>query len=228
MAIQFRCPGCNDIIQADDQHAGTNVRCPSCSTVMVVPGPQPPDPFSAHQQTPEHQAPRWSSPPSPQLPESSEPAESAQPSASDPYYDPNPYAVPQEQLRAPLRHRQYAENPLKYPGIFLIALSGAWLAILTLAIIGNTLSLLFGPPPGQPPADAGSIAVQVFLAILQIVVLYGATCMVRQKDQTSIRIGLVVSLIPICGSPCCFLGLPFGIWAMVVLNDPAVQDMIEG
>jgi hypothetical protein len=33
----------------------------------------------------------------------------------------------------------------------------------------------------------------------------------------------ILAMIP-CVSPCCFLGLPFGIWALVVLNKPEVKS----
>jgi hypothetical protein len=32
----------------------------------------------------------------------------------------------------------------------------------------------------------------------------------------------IVAMIP-CISPCCILGLPFGIWALVILNRPEVK-----
>jgi hypothetical protein len=33
----------------------------------------------------------------------------------------------------------------------------------------------------------------------------------------------IVAMVP-CISPCCLFGLPFGIWALVVLNKPEVKS----
>ena len=56
-----------------------------------------------------------------------------------------------------------------------------------------------------------------------IVVLLGA---IRMKNLQSYGLAMtaaILSIIP-CTSPCCFLiGMPIGIWALVVLNDPAVK-----
>jgi hypothetical protein len=35
-------------------------------------------------------------------------------------------------------------------------------------------------------------------------------------------VAAILAVIP-CTSPCYMLGLPFGIWALVVLNDPLVK-----
>ena len=34
--------------------------------------------------------------------------------------------------------------------------------------------------------------------------------------------GAILAVIP-CFSPCCIVGIPIGIWALVVLNDPVVK-----
>lgn len=37
MAIQFRCPGCTQPIEVDDEFAGQNASCPYCQRVVTVP-----------------------------------------------------------------------------------------------------------------------------------------------------------------------------------------------
>ena len=37
MPIQFRCPGCSQPIEVDDQYAGQNATCPYCRQVIAVP-----------------------------------------------------------------------------------------------------------------------------------------------------------------------------------------------
>jgi hypothetical protein len=36
----------------------------------------------------------------------------------------------------------------------------------------------------------------------------------------------ILAMIP-CLSPCCLLGLPFGIWALVILNQDHVKQSFE-
>jgi hypothetical protein len=36
----------------------------------------------------------------------------------------------------------------------------------------------------------------------------------------------IIAMIP-CISPCCLLGLPFGIWALVVLGDGSVKAAFQ-
>lgn len=36
----------------------------------------------------------------------------------------------------------------------------------------------------------------------------------------------IIALIP-CMGPCCILGIPFGIWSLVVLSDPVVRSSFK-
>jgi hypothetical protein len=63
----------------------------------------------------------------------------------------------------------------------------------------------------------GSIGV-----VVSIVVIVGAMKMKKLENYSLAMVTAVISTIP-CLSPCCVLGLPFGIWAMVVLNENSVK-----
>lgn len=52
--------------------------------------------------------------------------------------------------------------------------------------------------------------------------VYGAYCMLRLEKLYLARIAAILSIIPIC-SGCYVLGIPFGIWALIVLNRPEVK-----
>ena len=49
------------------------------------------------------------------------------------------------------------------------------------------------------------------------------------KKLVNYRLAMVVSILALapCISPCCLLGLPFGIWALVVLNKPEVKSAFQ-
>jgi len=46
--------------------------------------------------------------------------------------------------------------------------------------------------------------------------------MMRLESYALAITGCILALIP-CVSPCCLIGLPFGIWGLVVLNDQTVK-----
>jgi len=54
-------------------------------------------------------------------------------------------------------------------------------------------------------------------------VLFGALQMMKAKSWVLALIASILAMIP-CVSPCCLLGLPFGIWAVVVLVKPEVKQ----
>lgn len=56
MPINFRCPKCQTILGVADEHAGAQVRCPGCGTILVAPRPAatPPPPPAPE---PEHVSP---------------------------------------------------------------------------------------------------------------------------------------------------------------------------
>ena len=58
--------------------------------------------------------------------------------------------------------------------------------------------------------------------LISAFVLYGASKMRKLENHTLSLVTSIVALIP-CTSPCCCLGLPIGIWALVVLNRPEVK-----
>jgi hypothetical protein len=63
----------------------------------------------------------------------------------------------------------------------------------------------------------------IILLIAAIFVLYGSLKMKQLTNYRTAMAAAVVAMIPLVG-PCCFLGIPFGIWAMIVLLKPHVRD----
>jgi len=62
---------------------------------------------------------------------------------------------------------------------------------------------------------------------IDILVLSGAISLHRRKNHGLAMAGAIVACIPFC-SPCVALGIPFGIWALVVLNSADVKDAFQG
>jgi hypothetical protein len=53
-------------------------------------------------------------------------------------------------------------------------------------------------------------------------ILFGALKMMRLQSYGWAMAAAILAVIP-CLSPCCCLGIPFGIWALVVLSKPEVK-----
>jgi hypothetical protein len=70
---------------------------------------------------------------------------------------------------------------------------------------------------------AGIIIGIVALAI-GAVIIFGATKMMKLESRGLAMTSAVLAMIP-CISPCCLLGIPFGIWAIVVMNSPEVKSV---
>jgi hypothetical protein len=68
-----------------------------------------------------------------------------------------------------------------------------------------------------------AIAFDGIALILSVVVLTGAIRMLALRNYEFAFLAAILAMIP-CVTPCCFLGLPFGIWAVIVLRKPGVKD----
>ena len=58
--------------------------------------------------------------------------------------------------------------------------------------------------------------------IMAVVVLLGALKMKKLESFGFAMTATIIAMVP-CISPCCWIGLPIGIWALVILNKPEVK-----
>lgn len=77
-------------------------------------------------------------------------------------------------------------------------------------ILGPLVSSVFG------------IVQAVIGLIIGVVILIGVTRMMKLQSWGFSLAACIMAMIP-CVSPCCLLGLPFGIWGIVVLCDEQVK-----
>lgn len=74
--------------------------------------------------------------------------------------------------------------------------------------------------------DAGLTPVDIFQVVLgigtNIVMLIGALKMMKVQSWGLALTAAILVMLP-CGSCCCFLGIPLGIWVIVLLNKPEVK-----
>jgi hypothetical protein len=123
-----------------------------------------------------------------------------------------------------------AAERLNGPAIGLMVLSGITLFLNCLGVPFAIYLMTQGPRMGPPQGgmDFGqNAAVNLVSAIIGLAVqgfiLYGAIQMKAGKSYGICMATAILSCIPCFCSSCIILGVPFGIWALMVMNDPDVK-----
>jgi hypothetical protein len=133
--------------------------------------------------------------------------------------------------------RESALNAIKVPAIALIVIASLGIAYY----LFNTIMILTGVNSFQPqmPSDMppearqlmefskgahGPLAIFVSLVIMALngFVLFGSIKMLKLQNYGVAVAAAIIAMLP-CQC-CCLFGLPFGIWALVVLNKPEVKS----
>jgi hypothetical protein len=140
----------------------------------------------------------------------------------------NPYQAPVR-----LDQNPPAQTRLRGPAIALIVVSAFALVLGSLALLFDVYLLASGTAERLEANNAGPVSEHTqiivrsiwgaLLIVASAFVLYGAMQMLSLKNYKTARMAAVVAMIPMVG-PCCFIGIPFGIWAFVALGDPNVRS----
>lgn len=140
----------------------------------------------------------------------------------------NPYESPGPTSRTPQR-----QADVNAPAIALMVVSALAVVFGILGLAGDFFLLASGAVEQLEQANDGGISkyttitVRIIWGILLVVVsgfvFYGALQMKQLTNYSTARMAAILAMIP-CVGPCCFLGIPFGIWAFVVLERPEVKD----
>ncbi len=192
--MQISCPKCSKMLEAP-YPLPTMAQCPFCANVFAPMAPLP-------------AAPPIPPPPGPQPP------------------------IPTTDYSITV-----ALNAVRGPAIALIAAGGLNLlwAVIDLGYrmilfirIQNGQPLPPMPPPFQnivleQAHVVGGVALDLFWALAGILVIYGAVKMQRLESFGLAVTSSILSLVP-CVTCCCCLGIPFGVWALVVLNRSEVRS----
>jgi len=113
-------------------------------------------------------------------------------------------------------------------GLIVVAILGVILQIISLIFnLAGASFLASSQMPREAWANMFSGTIGVVSGIIGILVsgliLVGA---MKMKKLESYGLAMAVSIIAMipCFSPCCLIGLPIGIWAVVVLSKPEVKS----
>jgi hypothetical protein len=132
----------------------------------------------------------------------------------------NPYASP-----IPGAGSGSSENPLMFPAIVLLILSSLFVLLMVASLPVQFVRIRAIDTSTARGAGelCGSIVSLALWPLMNLAIALGAISMIRLKSYRSAYTAAILSVIPIC-SPCFLLGIPFGIWAIVVLNRPGMMQ----
>lgn len=230
--IDFACSSCGQPIRTPSSAAGKQAKCPHCSSVVPVPtrstikpAPTRPAQPPAPQQDPFAGIPSVQ----PVAPVSTPRARPASQQRSNPF-PANPYATPS--AGRPRGKASTVSSRVKPPGICLLVLTSLWLVLGTLGAARDVFDLALGGGALQEEAArAGAslaavliIRVAVYLIFFGIygLMAYGAYSMMTLQNRGLAITACVLALIPCLCSPGLVLGMPFGLWGLIVLNKQEV------
>jgi hypothetical protein len=130
-----------------------------------------------------------------------------------------------------------AQQQVNGPAIGLMIMAGIgvlWqLFSIVLNILGTGVGMM-GANQGQQEMPAWAHAMQggvgivfgVIGLIVAVVIFMGAMKMKKLESYNFAMSASIIAMVP-CVSPCCLIGLPIGIWALVVLMKPEVKGAFQ-
>ena len=217
MPIEFRCTQCGRLLRTPDDTAGKQAQCPACGTLSTIPPPAGLGPATPPLSPLGTDAPVAPGSP-PDLAMVSEPSAAGSAGAERPYQTPGSgtYFMP-------------AAQRVSAPATALIVVGAVGIAGHAFGVLANLMEMAMGARLVRVPHELHSVlgggigaAVYLFGLAIALFILIGALKMKNLESHSFAVAAAIVAMIP-CISPCCLLGLPFGIWALVVLNDSSVR-----
>lgn len=130
-----------------------------------------------------------------------------------------------------------AADQMKGPAVGLIVTAILGFAMNVFGIVWNLfVTRMDFATAGQNPefqrmigrfsGTLGVVSGIVALAVA-VLILYGALKMRKLESYGWAMTASILAVVP-CVSPCCLVGLPIGIWALVVLAKPEVKSAFQG
>lgn len=194
MSIEVRCAECGEEFVLKDSAAGKTLPCKVCGAKMQVPDAD---------------------------------------DLSDEEFDDELPAEPTTKS-GPSKRKKQAASRTFLPAVFLYVIAGLSVINHGSGIVMAAMGVNLNPfmdanalqnqnPAAQQAAMIGGMVGGLIGLTLDGLVLYGAYCMQSLKNYSMALTGAIVACIPFCG-PCVVLGIPFGIWSLVVLSNADVKS----
>jgi hypothetical protein len=227
MATVITCVGCNSRIRVPDTLIGKRIRCPGCGARFLVPTPRPYP--QAGRPAAEEAVPR---PPvrsseairTDLLPPGSRSRDGFA-EDSGPRTPPSPAGDDEDEDYPAPAWPEEVRAAVFGPAVGLMALGGMTILLPLLGfLLGPVLDGLSGRTGRTfETADViGMILGGLLYLYVGLILFAGGLRMLQRRDHELATIAAILAILG-CGG-CCFVSLPLGIWALVVLNRPEVKD----
>jgi predicted Zn finger-like uncharacterized protein len=109
------------------------------------------------------------------------------------------------------------------PAIFMYVICGLSIAYMLIQIVGTAAGVL-NPEEKDVAFMVGFYSASCVFLLRDVFLIFAYSRMHVLKSYGVAYAGAIISVIPVLGAPCCVLGIPFGIWALIVLNNPSVKS----
>jgi len=232
MPIEFACTGCQKLLRVPDTSAGKRARCPNCGHIQAVPDAAFAAEPTAQSFSPDeaYSVPRGDGPTvnNPFAESSGESpfaaqnpfADQAASGAAPPKFDSmNPYAAPRSEASTVVP-RESIRMRVEGPATTLMVLSGIVLAFTGLGLIFQVVVAVSGD--GNAGEIVAGIAGSLIGFAIYGMVMHGANQMKELRNYQLAVTASILAMLPCSG--CCIIGLPVGIWSLIVLSDPVVKS----
>jgi predicted Zn finger-like uncharacterized protein len=230
MPEQIRCPSCASTLRVPDDLLGKTVKCPRCQTTFTAAASGPAGPEGGYTEEPARPARRPAPPPEEEETGYDEGPDEDRPRRRARYEDDEDEDRPRRRIR---RRSSEALSAVAGPAIALMITGGLSIALGILSLALNLLGVGLaaagpaGPKGGANNVEAmaqtvGGVAGAIVGICLGGVITAGAVKMKNLQSYGFAMTACILAILP-CHS-CCLLGIPFGIWGLVMLNKPGVKD----
>lgn len=160
-----------------------------------------------------------------------------------PFGSPNPYGQGSYGASNPYTSPNYAGPPGGQPPVGAKLMAPA-IGLLLTGVLGMLMTIVsivmaMGPPPpidpNAPPFlqefqkganGPQAVAIQSFFVLVNVFIIAGGALMLMRKIR---GVGLAASVVAMLnvGNCCCVLGIPIGIWSLVILLQPDVKAAFD-
>jgi hypothetical protein len=212
MPEQIRCPSCSAALLLPEDMLGRQVTCPNCQQTFTAELERSagPEGIVADQPAPARERP-------------SRPAYADD--EREPRYDEDYADADRPRRGRSLGDTSSAEAAVVAPAICLMVLGGLDIVLIILNLLRTVIEIGANAGRGGVPMASntlGSIAATAIMLIFAVSILMGGMKMRQLQSYSMAMTAAIMALLP-CGN-CCIIGLPIGIWALVVLNKREVKD----
>lgn len=152
--------------------------------------------------------------------------------------DQNPFAYSSIQgQRPPNNHGKDVKGKMLAAGVAMLVVGILGFVVMNGIFVLGLVALQLQPDAFQPDgidmnehqrtAHTTSITIAIGIygvsGLMQIPVILAGIGLMKAKWKSFTFLGAIINVVPCCSS-CFLLGIPFGIWALVVLSDPDVRS----